>query len=293
MTLLISLVALAAAPPSGSAYVEVRNAGTSLGVARALDCGSNMTCSVSGGVATLSSSGGGGGGAPTTATYITQTPNAGLSAEQAMSALGSGLVVNTTATGVQSIYAGATCGANQYATATSASGALTCSQVATSQLSGTITNAQLASSYSGVGTCTNQFARVLNANAAPTCATVTSADVSLTTTGCTNQFVTAISAGGVGTCTTDTLASAQHANQGTTTTVLHGNAAGNPSWGAVSLTADVTGTLAQASGGTGAGALTCSAGDFITSNGTTYSCATPSGGGGGGTSPLSLLLGTP
>lgn len=178
MTLLISLVALAAAPPSGSAYVEVRNAGTSLGVVRALDCGTNMTCSVSGGVATLASSGGGGGGAPTTATYITQTPNAGLSAEQAMSALGSGLVVNTTATGVQSIYAGATCGANQYATATSASGALTCSQVATSQLSGTIANAQLASSYSGVGTCTNQFARVLNANAAPTCATVSlTADV--------------------------------------------------------------------------------------------------------------------
>lgn len=138
MTLLISLVALAAAPPSGSAYVEVRNAGTSLGVARALDCGSNMTCSVSGGVATLSSSGGGGGGAPTTATYITQTPNAGLSAEQAMSALGSGLVVNTTATGVQSIYAGATCGANQYATATSASGALTCSQVPATALSGTV-----------------------------------------------------------------------------------------------------------------------------------------------------------
>ena len=40
-----------------------------------------------------------------------------------------------------------------------------------------------------------------------------------------------------------TLAGAQFANQGTTTTVLHGNAAGNPSWGAVSLSADVTGTL--------------------------------------------------
>jgi hypothetical protein len=39
------------------------------------------------------------------------------------------------------------------------------------------------------------------------------------------------------------LASADFANQGTTTTVLHGNAAGNPSFGAVSLTADVTGDL--------------------------------------------------
>lgn len=38
---------------------------------------------------------------------------------------------------------------------------------------------------------------------------------------------------------------------GTTTTVLHGNASGAPSFGAVSLTGDVTGTLPVASGGTG------------------------------------------
>ena len=38
---------------------------------------------------------------------------------------------------------------------------------------------------------------------------------------------------------------------GTTTTVLHGNAAGAPTFGAVSLTADITGTLAPANGGTG------------------------------------------
>jgi hypothetical protein len=43
---------------------------------------------------------GGGSGAPTDATYITQTPNATLSAEQALSALGTGLVFSTTATGV-------------------------------------------------------------------------------------------------------------------------------------------------------------------------------------------------
>lgn len=47
--------------------------------------------------------GGGGGGAPTTATYITQTPNPSLSAEQALSALGTGLLKNTTTTGVLSI----------------------------------------------------------------------------------------------------------------------------------------------------------------------------------------------
>lgn len=48
------------------------------------------------------------------------------------------------------------------------------------------------------------------------------------------------------------LASADYANQGTTTTVLHGNAAGNPSFAAVSLTADVSGILPAANGGFGA-----------------------------------------
>ena len=43
------------------------------------------------------------------------------------------------------------------------------------------------------------------------------------------------------------------AGLGTTTTVLHGNAVGEPTWGAVSLTADVTGILAAANGGTGTG----------------------------------------
>ncbi|HEX8106706.1 MAG TPA: hypothetical protein VF516_03210 [Kofleriaceae bacterium] len=38
---------------------------------------------------------------------------------------------------------------------------------------------------------------------------------------------------------------------GTTTTVLHGNAAGAPTWGAVSLTADVSGILPVANGGSG------------------------------------------
>lgn len=57
-----------------------------------------------------------------------------------------------------------------------------------------------------------------------------------------------------------TLASALFANQGSTTTVLHGNAAGNPSWAAVvnndiasatiDLTTKVTGILPSANGGT-------------------------------------------
>ncbi len=47
------------------------------------------------------------------------------------------------------------------------------------------------------------------------------------------------------------LASALFADQGTTTTILHGNAGGNPSWSQVDLTADVTGTLPVTNGGTG------------------------------------------
>lgn len=43
---------------------------------------------------------------------------------------------------------------------------------------------------------------------------------------------------------------------GTSTTVLHGNAAGAPTWGAVSLTADVSGILPVANGGTGVGTST-------------------------------------
>jgi hypothetical protein len=42
---------------------------------------------------------------------------------------------------------------------------------------------------------------------------------------------------------------------GTTTTVLHGNASGAPTFGAVSLTADVSGTLPIANGGTGSSTL--------------------------------------
>lgn len=43
---------------------------------------------------------------------------------------------------------------------------------------------------------------------------------------------------------------------GTTTTVLHGNASGAPTFGAVSLTADVSGTLPVGNGGSGAATLT-------------------------------------
>ena len=54
---------------------------------------------------------------------------------------------------------------------------------------------------------------------------------------------------------------------GTTTTVLHGNAAGAPTFGAVSLTADVSGTLPVANGGTGIASYTI--GDILYASGAT------------------------
>lgn len=92
-----------------------------------------------------------------------------------------------------------------------------------------------------------------------------------TATTCSNQFVTAVSSLVAPTCTSDVLASAQHANQGTTTTVLHGAAAGNPAWGAVVLSTDVSGQLPIGSVGsaglTGTSPVAISAGGAI-------SCAT-------------------
>jgi hypothetical protein len=117
--------------------IEVRDEGVRQGTTRAyaINCsGAGVTCTNSAGVMTLTTSGGGGGGAPTDATYITQTSNATLTNEQALSSLSTGLVSVTTGTGVLSNYAGATCSANQYANAVSAAGALTCSAISSADL---------------------------------------------------------------------------------------------------------------------------------------------------------------
>ena len=60
--------------------------------------------------------------------------------------------------------------------------------------------------------------------------------------------------------------------QGTTSTLLHGNALGGPSWGAVALASEVSGNLpvANLNGGAGAGATTfwCGNGSWATPSGT-------------------------
>jgi hypothetical protein len=184
----------------------------------------------------------------------------------------------------------------------------------------TIVYAAAATGTSASTTCTNQFFTVISAIAAPTCTTATlasaqfanqgttttvlhgnaagnpafgsvvSADLNITASTCTNQFITVISSAAAGTCTTATLASAQFANQGTTTTVLHGNAAGNPSFAALSLANDVTGQLAI--GSVGSAGLSGTSPIGVASTGA-VSCATcATGPGSSTTTDLASFNGT-
>lgn len=113
--------------------------------------------------------------------------------------------------------------------------------------------------YAGTS-CTNQFVRSLGGSGVAACNSVANTDLvnsSITLNGA------AIALGGTRTLS---LASADFVNQGTTTTVLHGNAAGNPSFGSVSLTTDVSNVLPSANGGTSFGTYTL--GDILYSSAT-------------------------
>ena len=59
---------------------------------------------------------------PLTATYLLKTANAYLTGAQVMASLGTGITINTTATGVQSIYGGTTCPSGKVITALDATG---------------------------------------------------------------------------------------------------------------------------------------------------------------------------
>ena len=110
--------------------VQVQQAGVDVGAPTPiLDFSAGATCSAS--YRKVACSITGGSGAPTTATYITQTANATLTNEQALSSLGTALVQNTTGTGVLSAYAGTSC-TNQFPRSLSATGAATCASVSLS-----------------------------------------------------------------------------------------------------------------------------------------------------------------
>lgn len=193
---------------------------------------------------------GGGGGAPTNAQYWVGAADATLSAEHNLGALATGLVINTA--GTPSAYAGTSC-TNQVLTALSASAAGTCTTITSAYTSGTFSPSAhnlLSASHGDTLAASVVRGDIIRGNATPAWSRLAlggsnlylksdGTDVVYSTLAaggvgsCTNQFVTAANADAAPTCTTATLASAQFANQGTTTTVLHGNAAGNPSFASV------------------------------------------------------------
>ena len=76
----------------------IRDEGTDQGRVKIVDfAGAGVSAAVSGAVATITIAGGG--GAPTDATYLTQTANGSLSAEQAIGLLASGIMRVETTTG--------------------------------------------------------------------------------------------------------------------------------------------------------------------------------------------------
>lgn len=120
----------------------------------------------------------GGSWAPTGAKYLVQQADGTLSAEQAMGDLGTGLVINTTTSGVQSIYTGTSC-TNQFPRGLNASGAATCASVVAADISGAVSTATaLASDPTDCGA--NTFAQSVAASGNLTCASVSLATADTT-----------------------------------------------------------------------------------------------------------------
>lgn len=161
------------------------------------------------------------------ASYITRVPETDLTNETALSTLATALIRNTTATGVPVAYAGTAC-TDQYVQSLSAVGAATCATVnLLTETSGTLTVAR-----GGTGLTTGTSGGIIGFTATGTLA---SSDV-LTANAL-------LLGGGAG------ATPAPMGSLGTTTTVLHGNASGAPTFGAVVLTTDVSGILPTANGG--------------------------------------------
>lgn len=206
---------------SGSATAaQIPTASTTLGgVKMAAACAAgNHVGSIVAGELTCSADAGGGGGADALGRYLVQISTNAPANAQVMASLATGLVKNTTTTGVQSIAAAGT----DYGPPTSgnATGLV---------LSTTGTGAHTA--YAGA-TCTNQFPRVLSASGAPTCASVDlSADTAATvlpmTKGGTGANLTGV-VGGVLWSTSTTVTGQTAA--GAAGTILANSSANTPAW---------------------------------------------------------------
>lgn len=283
-----------------------------------VDCGRGLTCRICGSRWCIDADAGsssGGGGAPTNATYITQVHDGVLSAEQAMGDLGTGLVTNTTTTGVQSIYAGSSCGANTFAQSANASGALTCSAVslANADTTGTLTEAK-GGTGAGALTCSSGQALTSNGSAYSCTSTLTASDVVCGTTCVADAEIAAVSgskvSGAVATATAlasnpSDCSSGQYANAiAASGDLTCSQVAFSQVSGQASLTTQVSGVLPVANGGfpvpptcgLDAGSAlgwdggaflcadvvkpgTCSAGQFVSAVSATAAptCATPAG----------------
>ena len=146
--------------------IETRQNGGRLSTTRqyAIDCRTNMTCTVDGGVLLLSAASGGAssGGAPVDGGFVVWT-SVGSTNERVLTA-GTSTSINTGTAGqikvdvvspvstASALAADPTdCGANQYATTIAANGNLTCAQVSYAQVSGTPTLAYQTVQDEGVG----------------------------------------------------------------------------------------------------------------------------------------------
>lgn len=189
--------------------------------------------------------------APVDATYIVQTANGNLTNEFAMASLATGYVKNTTGSGSPTVQAVpipiADGGANN--TSYNTSGVI-------------FKNAsQLTSTTSGTAT------QILHGGTTPSFSAV------VLTTDVSGLLPVANGGTGVGTLTLNGIifgngtSAVGITSAGASNTVLHGNTGAAPTFSAVSLTADVSGVLPIANGGTNnSSALT--AGSVIFSNGT-------------------------
>ncbi len=169
-------------------------------------------------------------GNPINASYWTRVPESSLTNETPMSALATALILNTTTTGVPVAYAGTAC-TNQFIRSLDLVGAATCQTVTLS----TDTTGTLLVPRGGTGLTAGTSGGILAFTGTTTLAS---------STLLVNHAV--LVGGGSGAAPTSLAA-----GLGTTTTILHGNAAAEPTWGAVVLTTDVSGILPSANGGTG------------------------------------------
>lgn len=149
---------------------------------------------------------GGGSGAPTTATYITQVPEAGLSAEQALSTLATGVLKVTTGTGVVSIGAKADIGLGNVDNTSDAGKPVSTAQQTALDLKADLASPTFTGTVAGITKTMVGLANVDNtsdANKPVSTATQTALNLKQNIAGAPRTLHTAFSGANVGTAETD------------------------------------------------------------------------------------------